>query len=563
MRSLIMDEPLLLSTLLWRTERLYHDKSIVTRLGPGKYHSYTYADYGRRVRRLSNALAALGIREGDRVATLAWNHYRHFEAYYAVPGMGAVLHTVNLRLFEEQQAYTINHAGSRVLLFDEDQLELVERLAALGIPGIEAFVIITDQALPESSLSPLCSYEDLLAAASEDFEFPELDERSAAAICFTSATTGNPKGVVYSHRALVLQAMALNMHNQLNIREQETWLAIAPMFHANAWCVPHAALVAGATLVLPGIHPLAPDYIETIEDQRVTGLNAAVTVGAMMREYLLGGHDVDISSLKLMWLAGQAPPRGLMEWWGTHQSVTVFTGYGMTESSPQVAYYSAKSTHVDSEPEEVWRRRTSGGMPIPLMRIKITDEAGDELPWDGESVGTIMIRSPYTANGYLNDPRSATALVDGWFDTGDLGIIDPDGYITVKDRAKDLIKSGGEWISSIDLENALMTHPHVREAAVVSVPHDKWLERPVACVVLDQEGAVSGAELRDFLQERFARWWLPDSFFFLDEVPKTSVGKFNKKLIRDLIAEGELAIVSTWLDRAEKRPDSESIENSI
>jgi len=550
-----MDEPLLLSTLLWRTERLYHDKTIVTRVGPGQYHSYTYAEYGRRVRRLANALDALGVRQGDRVATLAWNHYRHFESYYAIPGMGAVLHTVNLRLFEAQQAFTINHAGSKVLIFDEDQLPLVERIAAIGIPGVESYVIITDGALPETTLAPLYSYEELLAAASPELEFPELDERSAAAICFTSATTGNPKAVVYSQRALVLQSMALNMHNQLGIREQETWLAIAPMFHANAWCVPHAALLAGATLVFAGVHPLGPDYIETIADQKVTGVNAVVTVGAMMRDYLLDGHDdIDISSLRLMWLAGQAPPRGLMDWWEQNRGVTVFTGYGMTESSPQVCFYSAKSSLSDSDPEAVWRRRTSGGMPIPLMRIKLTDESGAELPWDGESLGTIMIRSPYTATGYLDDPRSATALVDGWFDTGDLGIIDPDGYVTVKDRARDLIKSGGEWISSIDLENALMTHPRVREATVVSVPHEKWLERPLACIVLDQPASVGGAELRDFLQERFARWWLPDAFLFLEEIPKTSVGKFNKKLIRELIADDQLAVLDSWTDRAEKIP---------
>ncbi|WP_198412830.1 long-chain fatty acid--CoA ligase [Cryobacterium flavum] len=555
-----MDEPLLLSTLLWRTERLYHDKTIVTRLGHDRYHSYTYAECGQRVRRLANALTTLGVEQGDRVATLAWNHYRHFETYYAVPGMGATLHTVNLRLFEEQQAYTLNHAGSKVLILDVDQLSLAEKLVEIGIPGIESFVIMTDGPLPETTLSPVYHYEELLAAASPAFEFPELDERSAAAICFTSATTGNPKGVVYSHRALVLQSMALNMQNQLGIREQEIWMAISPMFHANAWCVPHAALLAGATLVLPGVHPLEADYIETIRDQRVTGMNAAVTVGSMMRDYLLDGHDdVDTSSLQRMWLGGQAPPRGLMEWWGKNRGVTVFTGYGMTESSPQVCFYSAKSSLSDLDEESVWRRRTSGGLPIPLMRVKIVDEAGEELPWDGNVVGTIMIRSPYTVNGYLDDPRSATAVIDGWFDTGDLGCIDPDGYVTVKDRAKDLIKSGGEWISSIDLENALMTHPHVREATVVSVPHEKWLERPVACVVLNHSTTVTGAELSDFLQERFAKWWIPDAFLFLADVPKTSMGKFNKKLIRELIAEGGLQPVEEWTNTSAKESSAAPI----
>jgi fatty-acyl-CoA synthase len=560
MKSLIMDEPLLLSTLLWRTERLYGDKQIVTRLGHDKYHSYTYAEYGQRVRKLANALSGLGIEQGDRVATLAWNHYWHFEAYLAVPGMGAVLHTVNLRLSEEHQAYSLNHAGARVLIFDEDQLALVERVAAIGIPGIEKFVIITDGEVPSTSLPGLISYEDMLAPASTEFEFPNVDERNAAAICFTSATTGNPKGVVYSHRALVLQSMGLNMHNQLEISEAERWLIIAPMFHANAWCVPYAALLAGATLVLPGIHPVDADYIETIEDQGVTALNAAVTVGIMMRDYVVHSDTAaSVKTLRRMWLAGQAPPRGLMEWWEQNCDVTVVTGYGMTESSPQVCFNSTKSTLDDADVEEMWRRRASGGLPFPLMKIKIIDEVGDELPWDGKSVGTIMIRSPYTANGYLNDPRSETALVDGWFDTGDLGIIDQDGYVTVKDRAKDLIKSGGEWISSIDMENALMAHPAIREAAVVGISHEKWRERPVACVVLAENKTVTGDALRGFLAERFVRWWLPDAYFFIEEVPKTGVGKFNKKLIRDLIASDSLNKTGVWEDRGAKTPEGDAV----
>jgi acyl-CoA synthetase (AMP-forming)/AMP-acid ligase II len=541
MDGLMMDEPLLLTSLLWRTERLFHDKEIVTRLSRGGYHRYTYADFGQRVRKLANALASIGVTAGDRVGTLAWNHYRHLEAYYAVPGMGATLHTVNMRLFEEQQAYTINHAGSSVLLFDPDQLSVVERLVEIGIPQVRAFVLMSDSPLPTTSVSPLYGYEHLMSAASSAYEFPLFPENTAAAICYTSATTGDPKGVVYSHRALVLQSLILGMNGMLGVGESSVWMPIAPMFHANAWCVPHTCVAQGATIVLAGEHPLDRDYLQIIQDQRVTGVNAAVTVGQMMRDCVeRGDESFDLSSLKLMWLGAQAPPRGILEWWQTHNGTRAFTGYGMTESSPQVCFNSTKSTLAGDPPEEQWRRRTSGGLPIPLMRIKIVDEHGRELPWDGESVGTVCLRSPYTASGYLAvEPAPDHESLAGWFRTGDVAVIDPDGYVTVKDRVKDMIKSGGEWISSIDLENALMTHPAIREAMVVSVSHPKWQERPVALLVA-RDPDIDEAALRSYLSERFAKWWIPDEFIFVPELPKTSMGKLNKKHARALLAEGTL-----------------------
>ncbi len=538
MDGLMLDEPLLLSSLLWRTERLYHDKTVVTRLSAGGYHSYTYREFGQRVRRLSNVLAALGVREGDRVATLAWNHYRHLEAYYAVPGMGATLHTVNMRLFEHQQAYTINHAGSSVLLLDPDQVPTAERLVEIGIPQVRAFVVMTDGPLPETSLFPVHSYEELMAAASPDYEFPSFSENRAAAICYTSATTGDPKGVVYSQRALVLQSLVLGMNGMLGAGESSVWMPISPMFHANAWCVPHTCLAQGTTLVLTGEHPLDRDYLQIIQDQKVTGVNAAVTVGQMMRDYVERGEErFDLSSLKLMWLGAQAPPRGLLEWWEVHNGTRAFTGYGMTESSPQVCFNSTKSTLAQDPPEEQWRRRTSGGLPIPLMRIKIIDEQSEELPWDGESVGTVCLRSPYTASGYLGvEPAPDLPSMEGWFRTGDVAVIDPDGYVTVKDRVRDLIKSGGEWISSIDLENALMTHPRIREAMVVGVTHEKWQERPVALLVA-RNGEIDTDTLRTYLTESFAKWMIPDEFIWVPELPKTSMGKFDKKRARSLLGE--------------------------
>ena len=536
MLGLMLDEPLLLTSLLWRTERLYHDKQIVTRLASGGYHSYTYREFGQRVRQLANVLTSLDVRHGARVGTLAWNHYRHLEAYYAVPGMGATLHTVNMRLFEDQQAYTINHAGTEVMLFDADQIGTMERLVEIGIPAVRAFVVMGDGPCPESTLRPLYAYEDLMGAASADFEFPTFDEHTAAAICYTSATTGDPKGVVYSHRALVLQSLILGMNGMLGVSEDAVWMPISPMFHANAWCVPHTCLAQGATIVLTGEHPLDRDYLQIIEDQGVTGANAAVTVGQMMRDCIETGRETfDLSSLKLLWLGAQAPPRGLLEWWDVNNATRAFTGYGMTESSPQVCFNSTKSTLRGTDLEEDWRRRTSGGLPIPLMRIKIVDESDRELPWDGQSVGTVCLRSPYTASGYLGVAPDPAAPA-GWFRTGDVATIDPDGYVTVKDRISDHIKSGGEWISSIDLENALMTHPSIREAMVIAMPHEKWQERPVALVV-PRGPRPDESELLSYLQGRFAKWWLPDEFIWMTQLPKTSMGKMDKKLARQSLDE--------------------------
>lgn len=534
----MMDQPLLLSGLLWRTERLFHDKKIITRLGSGQYHSYTYADYAKRVRRLASALSDFGVRPGDRVGTIAWNHYRHFETYFGVPGIGAVLHTINMRLFAEQQRYLINHAEDSVLIIDEDQVEAVEKLVELGIPTVKAFVVMGDGPLPETTLSPVLRYEDLIERGDEDFELPEFDENTASAMCYTSATTGDPKGVLYSHRSMVLQAMCLAMHDKLNMSENQVWLEVAPMFHCNGWNIPHTALLQGATLVLPGVHPTGGDYVETVRDLGVTGMNGAVTIGTMMRDFVRSSDKSwDLSSLKTMWLGGQAPSLAIMQWWGETYGTYVLQGYGMTECTPQICFNSVKSTLSDQDTEQIDEIRQKGGQPIPLMKIKVIGEDGTEQPWDGTSVGDFWVRSPFTASEYYQDSRTKENMVGGWFRTGDVGAIDPHGYVIIKDRSKDLIKSGGEWISSIDLENALMAHPKVREATVFSVPHDKWLERPMACVV-PSDDTITEDELRIYLQASFAKWWIPDSFLIVSEVPKTSVGKYDKKRIRSIYAEG-------------------------
>ncbi|MEV7393264.1 MULTISPECIES: long-chain fatty acid--CoA ligase [unclassified Streptomyces] len=539
----MMNQPLLLSRLLWRTERLFHDKKIITYLGPGEYHSYTYADFGKRVRKLSSALLEFGVQPGDRVGSIAWNHYRHFEVYYGVPSLGATLHTINMRLFPEQQQYLINHAEDSVLIIDEDQIPVVEQLVDLGIPSVRAFVIMGDGPLPETKLSPVVRYEDLMETGDENFELPEFDENTASAMCYTSATTGDPKGVAYSHRGTVLQAMCVALHDKINMCESQVWLEVAPMFHANGWNIPHAALLQGATLVFPGVHPLDRDYVQIVQDLKVTGMNAAVTIGTMMRDFIQSSdQEWDLSSLGILWLGGQAPSRSIMEWWDQQYGTHVVQGYGMTESTSQICFSWVKTTLADQDEDEVYALRQKQGLPLPLMKIKVLGEDGTELPWDGTSVGDFWIQSPYTAREYYKDERTKESMRDGWFRTGDVGCIDPDGFVILKDRSKDLIKSGGEWISSIDLENALMAHPKVREATVVSVPHEKWLERPLACVV-PADSSITEEELREYLLGSFAKWWIPDRFLFVEEVPKTSVGKYNKKAIRAQIADGGIDAV--------------------
>jgi fatty-acyl-CoA synthase len=534
----MFDSQLLLHSLLWRTERLFADKQIVTRVGPGEYHRYTYRDFGKRTRRLGDALTTLGVAPGDRIGTLAWNHYRHLETYFGVPGIQAVLHTINLRLSPAQQKFTIDKAEDRFLIVDVDQLDLVAELLELGLPSVEAVIVLAD-AVPEHRLAiPVHSYEELLAGGDENARFAEFDEKTASAMCFTSATTGDPKGVVYSHRAMVLQAMCLAMHDKLNMAERQIWLEVAPMFHCNGWNIPHTALLQGATLVLPGAHPTPGDYVDIIEDLGVTGMNAAVTIGTMIRDAVRASdRPRDLSSLDTLWLGGQAPSKAVMKWFNDEYACEVMQGYGMTENSPQICFFALKSTLADRTEDEIYTLRQTQGLPIPLLQIKVVDPAtGEELPWDGASIGDFHVRSPFTASEYYRDERTADSIVDGWLRTGDVGCIDPEGYVLLKDRSKDLIKSGGEWISTIDLENALMLHPKVAEATVVGVEDEKWLERPLACVV-PSDASLTTEELQEhLLTEGFLKFWVPDTFLFVPEVPKTSVGKYDKKAIRGVIA---------------------------
>jgi fatty-acyl-CoA synthase len=531
LHGLMMDSGLLVKRLLWRAERVFGAKEVVTRTS-GRYETTNWDHVARRARQLAGALGDLGVRPGDRVGTLAWNSGQHLECYFGITCMGSVLHTGNLRLHPQEIAYTIDHAGDVVLLVDRDQLPIIEEIRE-QIPKVRTVVVLGDREPPASSLPGVLGYEDLLAAHDGDLEFPDLDERQASGICYTSGTTGRPKGVLYSHRSMVLQTLALSLHDSFGVRERQRLLLAVPMFHVNGWCLPFATAMQGATLLLPGTHPLAADYLEMIRDLRATDLVGAVAIGAMVRDEFDRNPDrYDLSSLETAWFGGQAPPRSLMEWWLERHGIDTPQGWGMTESSPLVTYTSLRSEFDEAEPGERYDIMAKQGLPLPLVELRAVTSEGTTAPWDGMTPGELQLRGPWVAGAYYDDDRSPASFDDGWLRTGDVGTVDQLGYVHVVDRAKDLIKSGGEWISSVELENRLMSHPKVREACVVGVPDDRWQERPLAFVVpRSTDDPPDEGELVALLKEHVPSWWIPDRFELV-EVPKTSVGKFDKKLLR-------------------------------
>ena len=529
MHGSMMDYPLTTTHFLDRARRLFPRKAIVTRTGAGM-HRYTYADLYRRTCRLANALAALGVARGERVASFAWNSYRHLELYLGVPSSGAVVHTLNIRLFPEQITYIVNHADDAVICVDDSLVPLLEPLAA-QLPRVRAYVVMGDAPLPATSLHPVYRYDDLLAAASEEYEFPRLDEHAAAACCYTSGTTGNPKGVVYSHRSLVLHSFAEAMSDAMGLCESDVVMPVVPMFHANAWGLPFTATMVGATQVYPGPQPTPHDIGALIESERVTvtGGVPTVLIGLLAA---LEQRPYDLSSLRCVPCGGSAVPESLLEEYD-RRGVTVVQAWGMTETSPLATLSQPRSFMADWTPERRRAQRAKQGTPIAGVEVRIVDDAGAELPWDGRSVGELQVRGPWVVGAYHDDPRSAESFQDGWFKTGDVAAIDPDGYMQITDRAKDVIKSGGEWISSVELENAIMAHPDVLEAAVIGLPHERWQERPLACVVPKAGRTVTREAILEHLQPRVAKWCLPEDVVFLDSLPKTSVGKFAKRELRD------------------------------
>lgn len=532
MKGLMMEYPLTLTHLLERVHKLYPHKEIVSRM-PSGLHRYTYREYYERVCRLANALKALGVQRGDRVATFAWNHYRHFELYFAVPCMGAVLHTLNIRLFPDQITYIINHAEDRVIFVDDSLIPVLERIQP-RLKGVKGFVIMTDgEKLPETSLSPVYDYETLLREADADFEFPPLEEDDAAVMCYTSGTTGNPKGALYSHRALVLHTIVECLPDGMDLGERDVVLPIVPMFHVNAWGLPFAAALVGAKQVYPGPHLHPRDIAELIQQEKVTLTAGVPTIWLGMYE-LLQSERYDLSSLRTVIIGGSAAPRSLIEGFEKRFGISITHAWGMTEMSP-LGTVSKLKGHLEALPEEErYAYRAKQGIPAPFVELRAVDDQGREVPWDGRTMGELQVRGPWIIRSYYNDPRTQEAFDDGWFRTGDVVTIDPEGYIQIVDRTKDLVKSGGEWISSVELENAIMAHPKVKEAAVIALPHPKWQERPLACVVPKEEfkEKITKDEILEFLKDKVAKWWLPDDIVFVEEIPKTSVGKFDKKILR-------------------------------
>ncbi len=534
MEGLMQDYELSLQHVLWRLERLHQTKEVVTKRDDG-VHRMTNAEMVPRINRLAGALKRLGIKPGDRVATLAWNNSRHLELYYAVPCMGAVLHTLNLRLFPQHLEFIINDAEDKVLFVDQSLLPLLKPLIG-KIPSVQHIVLIGDGENPpvkasENGLVDMLDYETLLAAESESYPWPRLSERMAAAMCYTSGTTGNPKGVVYTHRSQVLHTMGVMMGDGLGLTERDAVLPVVPMFHANSWGLPYAIGMSGAKAVFAGRFSADPKtLVEMSEAEDVTFLAGVPTVWIALAAYLKETGK-RLPKVKTVVCGGSAVPRSLMETmdgFGLH----ILHAWGMTETSPIGSVGHVRS---GTKPEDELQTRLYQGRPAPGVELRITDPAtGEELPWDGVAFGEIQVRGPWIARGYHNgfDPDKLTE--DGWFRTGDVARMTPEGYIVIVDRTKDVIKSGGEWISSVELENAIMTHPKIMEAAVIGLPHPKWDERPIAYAVPKPEfkGNVTQQEIFDFLKERVAKWWLPDEIRFIDEVPKTSVGKFDKKVLR-------------------------------
>jgi len=530
--STMQDFPLSITSLFQHGRRIHGDSKVITWTEDGA-QTATFAQVGDRADQLAGALRTLGVGRGDRVGTFCWNNQTHLEAYLAVPSMGAVLHTLNIRLFPEQLAYVINHAKDKVIIIDGSLAPLLAKVAD-QLTTVEHIIVAGSDAA--GVLGDTLDYETLLAAEEPGFVYPELEERSAAAMCYTSGTTGNPKGVTYSHRSTYLHSFGIVSAQAMAFSQDDRLLLIVPMFHANAWGMPYAGWSVGADLVMPQQFLQAGPLSEIIEATRPTYSGAVPTV---LNDILHNRSDADLSSLREIVCGGSAVPRSLIEGFDTTFGVPVVQAWGMTETSPLAAVAKVPK-NTDPADAMSWRVRT--GRPLPGVEMRICDDDGNPLPWDGEAQGEIEIRGPWITGSYHLDPTDEK-FHDGWLRTGDVGSMEPNGFVQISDRAKDVIKSGGEWISSVDLENTLMGHPDVLEAAVVGIPDDRWDERPLACVVPADGASADPAALKAYLEERVAKWWLPARWTTVSEVPKTSVGKFDKKVLRQRYADGELDVI--------------------
>ncbi|WP_368410956.1 long-chain fatty acid--CoA ligase [Halomarina pelagica] len=538
-----MDAQLTVAGLLDRAADLFPDREIVTKRPDGGLHRYTYADAHSRICQLAHALDDLGVERGERIATVAANDHRHLELYFAPPCSGRSIHMCNVRLPDEHFRYIVNDAEDRVLFVDPAFVEKVEANAD-ALETVERYVVLADE-VPETSLDPVIAYEDLVAGYPTAYDWPDLDEWDECGMCYTSGTTGRPKGVAYTHRAIYLHSLMCGHVDANGIGESDVVLPVVPMFHANGWGIPYAATFVGAKQVLPGVHTDPGSVAELVADEGVTVSAAVPTIWLEMAEYLDEHPEVDISNVDRLTVGGSAPPESLIRRYDEEYDAPIVQGWGMTETTPLGTLSTLRKELRDLPKEEQYRYRATAGMPVPGIEVRIRDSSGNDVPRDGESMGELQIRGPWVAGEYHNRPDAnrESFTEDGWLRTGDIATMDEHGYVDVKDRTKDVIKSGGEWISSVELENELMAHDAVAEAAVVAVDHETWQERPLACVVLREGADASADDLREHLAERFPKWWLPDAIEFLDSIPRTSTGKFDKRTLReqydDVVLEGE------------------------
>ena len=536
MLSTMMDVPLTIWHILWRLERLYPAKELATQRAEGEPSRSNYGEMARRAGRLASALKNYGVKDGDRVATFAWNNQRHLECYFAIPCMGAVLHTLNVRLFPEHLEYIINHAEDRVIFCDRSVLPALERVAG-KMPSVGLVVLMNDGEDGTGALPNTVDYEEFLSSGDVEFEWPEVDERSAAAMCYTSGTTGQPKGVVYSHRSTVLHSLVCGHPNSVGLSELDVIQYAVPMFHANGWGMPFAAALAGASQVFSDRF-LDPERVANLLDGEGVTMAAGVPTVWIPLLHHLERSGRKLSKLTHIYCGGSAAPPSLILGY-RKLGIEMVHAWGMTEMSPIGTISRLKSSMAGLPVEKQDEALFKQGTAVPTVECRIMDlDSGKELPWDGEVFGELQVRGPYVTGGYYRDPEEEEKFVDGWLRTGDVATIDPEGYVQLVDRTKDLVKSGGEWISSVELENTLMAHPKVLEAAVVGLPHPHWQERPVAVVVPLPEHAdgLAPEELREFLSTKVARWWLPDEIIIQESLPKTSVGKFAKTVLREQLA---------------------------
>ncbi len=538
MHGLMMDMPLLISGLIAHADRHHGDTEIVSKTVDGSVHRYTYSDAHARARKLANALQRLDVQPGERIATLAWNSYRHFEIYYAVAGSGAVIHTINPRLFPDQITYIANHAEDKYVFFDLSFAPLLEKLAPL-LKTVKGYVAMCARdALPKGNIPNLLCYEDLLEKEKDDFQWPSFDERTAACLCYTSGTTGNPKGALYSHRSTMIHAYGAALPDALNLSARDVVLPVVPMFHVNAWSLPYSCAMVGAKMVFPGPHLDGKSLHNLFETEGVTFSAGVPTVWLGLLNYMKE-QKLKFSTLKRTVIGGSACPSAMLRALQDDYGVEVLHAWGMTEMSPLGTVTTFKAKHADWAKEQRCALQNKQGRAIFGVDMRIVGEDGRELPNDGKAFGDLQVRGPWVIRSYFKG-EGGDPLKQGWFPTGDVATLDPDGYMQITDRSKDVIKSGGEWISSIDLECIAMAHPAIAEAAVIGIKHPKWDERPIVVAVKKPGQEVSRDELLKFYEGKIAKWWMPDDVVFVAELPHTATGKLSKLTLRQQMKDYKL-----------------------